>query len=157
MDVLTDIIVLSFPIAILSQVQTRARQKVGIGLWLCLSLAMIVVAIVRIAGIKLAGGDVDIVWLAFWQQQESSIAVIMVSASAFRSLFVVSTGNRPPQRHLKYSPSNWRKRLVRRPLGSRDENDDLERSMGLPQIPRATLSGMSEITRGNMSPSLLVE
>lgn len=147
MDVFTDFIVLSFPIAILSEVQIKARQKFGIGLGLCLSLAMVIVAIVRVAGIKIAGGDVDIVWLAFWQQQESSIAVIMVSASAFRSLFVESVGNRLPQRNLKYFRSNWGKRLVRRALGSRNESNDLERSMGLPQIPTATLTGMSEIVR----------
>ena len=147
MDVLTDFIVLSFPLAMLSQIQIKAHQKVGLGLWLCLSLAMVIVAIVRIAGIKLAGGDVDIVWLSFWQQQESSIAVIMVSVSAFRSLFVQSTGNRLPHRRPGYSLGDWRRRLVRRPLGSRDENDDVERRIGLPQVPRATLTGMSEIIR----------
>ena len=83
---------LSFPIAILLQIQINARPKAGIGLWLCLSLAMVIIALVGIAGIKLAGGKVDIVWLVLWQQQESSIAVIMVSMSAFRSLFVESVG-----------------------------------------------------------------
>ena len=147
MDVVTDFIVLSFPIATLWQVHINTRQKVGIGFWLCLSLVMVIVAIVRMAGIKLEGGNVDIVWLAFWQQQESSIAVIMVSMSAFRSLFVESGGAPAPRRHHKYSLNGWRKKLVRRALGSADEHDDVERNMGLPQVPSATLTGMSEFLR----------
>lgn len=147
MDILTDFVVLSFPIAILWQVHINTSQKAGMGLWLCLSLVMIMVTIVRIAGIKLADGSVDIVWLAFWQQQESSIAVIMISMSAFRSLFVDSVGVTAPRKHLKYSANNWRKRLMRRALGSGGDHADAERSMGLPQVPRATLTGMSEAIR----------
>lgn len=147
MDILTDFIVISFPIAMLWQVNITARQKAGIGFWLCLSFVMVIIAVVRIAGIKLPGGNVDIVWLAFWEQQESSISVIMVSMSAFRSLFVESTATPAPRRNHKYSANNWRRRLVRRALGSGNGNGDAERSMGLPQIPRATLTGMSETIR----------
>ena len=146
MDVLTDFVVISFPIAMLWQVNITARQKAGIGFWLCLSFVMVIIAVVRIAGIKLPGGNVDIVWLAFWEQQESSISVIMVSMSAFRSLFVESTATPAPRINLKHSVNNWR-RLVRRALGSGNENGDAERSMRLPQIPRATLTGMSETIR----------
>ena len=46
------------------------------------------------AGIK-HEGTVDIVWSTFWQQQECSVAVIMVSVSAFRSFFVAK--KRPPK------------------------------------------------------------
>lgn len=147
MDVLTDFIVISFPIAMLWQVNITARQKAGIGFWLCLSFVMVIIAIVRIAGIMLPGGNVDIVWLAFWEQQESSIAVIMVSMSAFRSLFVESTGTPAPRKALKFSANHWGRKLVRRALGSGNQNGDAERSMGLPQIPRATLTGMSETIR----------
>ena len=134
---------LSFPIAILWQIRIDILQKAGMGVWLCLSLVMVVIAIVRISGIKLAGGSVDIVWLVFWQQQESSVAVIMVSMSAFRSLFVESGR----AAGLKYPANRWTRRLVRRALGSEDQHDDLESNMDLPQIPRATLTGMSETIR----------
>ena len=132
---------------VLWQVHINALQKAGMGLWLCLSVVMAIIAIVRIAGIKLASGSIDSVWLIFWEQQECSIAVMMVSMSAFRLLFVESAGAPAPRRHLKYSANNWRKRLVRRALGSAEEHDEAERSMGLPQIPRATLTGMSETIR----------
>ena len=93
MDVTSDILVVSLPVALLWKVRINIWQKVGLSLSLCLSLVMVFVTIVRMAGIKLEGG-VDIVWLAFWQQQECSIAVIMVSVSAFRSFFVAGAARK---------------------------------------------------------------
>ena len=148
MDIFSDGVVLSFPVAVLWQIRINTNQKFGVGVWLCLSIVMVLVAIVRIAGIKLTNGEVDIVWLAFWQQQEASISVIMVSVSAFRSLFKESVGPPAPQRPLKYSAGHWRKKLVRRGIGSRYEFYNKQRSMELPQIPSATLNGVSEAIRG---------
>ena len=89
MDIMSDILILSLPITLLWKVRISLRQKIGLAFSLCLSGVMIIVTIVRIAGIKQGGsGSVDIVWLAFWQQPECSIAVLMLSVSAFRSLFV---------------------------------------------------------------------
>lgn len=137
MDVVSDILVVSFPISLLWRVRINLHQKLGLALVLCLSLVMVIIAIVRIAGIKLGGGNVDIVWLAFWMQQECSIAVIMVSSSAFRSFFVASTTKSPSP---PYSPGSWKRRLLlRRPS---PERNDMESANGLPQVPRATLTGM---------------
>lgn len=142
MDVVTDILVVSFPIALLWKVRINLRQKLGLALVLCLSIVMVIIAIVRIAGIRLGGGNVDIVWLAFWMQQECSVAVIMVSCSAFRSFFVASTANSPAPEH---SPNSWKRKLLqRRPSPDRD---DLESANGLPQIPRPTLTGMRSAIR----------
>ena len=60
MDVISDILVVSLPVALLWKVKIDIWQKMGLGLSLCLSLVMIIVAIVRIAGIKHTG-IVDIV------------------------------------------------------------------------------------------------
>lgn len=142
MDVVTDFLVVSFPIALLWKVRINVRQKLGLALFLCLSLIMAIVAIVRIAGIKLSGGNVDIVWLAFWMQQECSIAVIMISSSAFRSFFVAGTAKSPSP---ACSPASWKRRLLqRRPSPDRD---DMESANGLPQVPRATLTGMQTAIR----------
>lgn len=59
---------------------------------------MIVFAIIRVAAADTINGDVDSIWVVFWFQIETSVAVIMVSVSAFRALFVAHT----PTRH---SPS----------------------------------------------------
>ena len=105
---------------------------------------MIIVTIIRIAGMRQRGsGSVDIVWLAFWQQQECSIAVLMVSVSAFRSLFVPSPATPPLQRQQRYSPSEKGRRLLRR----RPDPDlyDTHETNGLPQIPSATLAAMATV------------
>ncbi|KAL9589533.1 MAG: hypothetical protein Q9203_001669 [Teloschistes exilis] len=143
-DILTDLIVLSFPIATLLQIQVNTRQKVGVGVWLCLSIVMVIIAIVRIAGMELGEG-VDIVWVAFFQQQEASIAVIMVCTSAFRSLFVNGPENDPP--HAPLGAANGWRQFMRRTLGSGRKEESVDKNIRLPQVPRATLTGMSEFVR----------
>lgn len=109
---------------------------------------MVIVTIVRIAGMKATGGgSVDIVWLVFWQQQECSIAVLMVSVSAFRSLFVPSPTQPPAPRQQRYSPSEKGRRLLRR----RPDADlyDTHETNGLPRIPNATLTGMATVIGGD--------
>lgn len=147
MDVLTDILVISFPPALLWKVRINMQQKVGLGLMLSLSIVMIIITSVRIGGIKGGRGEVDIVWTAFWQQQESSIALTMVCTSAFRSLYVarVTKKKRPNGIH-HYFPSHWRRRLIRQRLGG--ESTDEERDAGLPEVPRATLTGMTSMIQG---------
>ena len=90
-DVVTDMVVLSFPIVLLWGFRVDVSQKSALALFLCLSVVMVIVAIVRISLFRLGDGEVDIVWLAFWQQQESSVAVIVSSLSAFRQLFVAKS------------------------------------------------------------------
>ena len=144
MDIMSDILVLSLPIILLWRVRISLRQKIGLAFSLCLSCVMIIVTIVRIAGMKQGGsGSVDIVWLVFWQQQECSIAVLMVSVSAFRSLFVQSPAQSPMLRHPRSSPSEKRRRFLRR----RPDPDlyDTHETNGLPQIPSATLTGMATV------------
>ena len=147
MDITTDLLVLSFPFILLWKVRINARQKMGLAFSLCLSGVMVIVAIVRIAGMRQVGGPVDIVWLAFWQQQECSIAVFMVSVSAFRSLFVQSPAKTPAPRQTRESPS-YRRRIFLRRRHDRDLYD-VEGTEGLPQIPGATLTGLSTIAGRN--------
>ena len=122
----------------------EARQKFGLSVMLSLSLVMAVCAITRMAGIHLKGGIVDIVWLAFWQQQECSIAVIMFSMTAFRSFFV--GGSIKPAKAHKGRTTYWRnKNLFRRFPRPLDEED----SHVLPVIPSATLTGMRTLIDGS--------
>ena len=148
MDITSDLLVLSLPVIILWKVRISVRQKIGLACSLCLSCVMIIVTIVRVAGMRYRGsGSVDIVWLSFWQQQECSIAVLMVSVSAFRSLFIQSPATNPMPRQQIYSPSEKRRRFLRR-RPDLDLYDDHETN-GLPQIPRATLTGMATVIEGD--------
>jgi hypothetical protein len=152
MDISTDLLVLSFPPLLLWRVRITPRQKLGLTISLCLSAAMIIVAIVRMAGIQLPGGTPDIVWLAFWQQQECSIAVTMVSASAFRSFFCAKDQNsgfarRRGQKSPRYiTPTSYRKRYFKKASADEDETE-LGHDNGLPTIPGATLQGMQTVIR----------
>ena len=47
-----------------------------------------ITAIVKIAGGNINHGQVDSAWAIFWLQAEAAVAVIVVSVSAFRILFV---------------------------------------------------------------------
>ena len=56
---------------------------------------MIVVNIIRGAGIDY--GNANTTWVIFWTQIEASVAVIMASLTAFRSLFIAD-GTKSPKR-----------------------------------------------------------
>ena len=92
-DVLSDIFIASIPICLLWQARISLKQKIGLAMVLCLSLVMALVAIVRVSGIRLPGGNYDIVWVSFWRQNECGIAVWMFSMTAFRSFFVARSSN----------------------------------------------------------------
>lgn len=129
-------IVISIPARILWQVKIKFRQKLGIGGFLSLSVSMIVIAFVRISGYR-AHGSYGYTWQAFWMEFEACVAVIMVSLTALRSLFVTAeskssrTNCRP-----WYSSSVARLRKIRKTSASENHTE------GLPAIPGATLTGM---------------
>lgn len=149
MDITTDALVVSIPIVLLWRVRINFRQKIGLGILLCLSLVMAIIAIARMSGINLTSKDVDIVWLAFWQQQECSVAVIMISISAFRSLFVANASKGPSPKD--FSKPRYRNRLYLKFTGS-----DKDTGFGLPHIPGATLTGMRSVIRdGGQSEDLV--
>jgi hypothetical protein len=146
MDIASDILLVSIPIIILQRTHIKVQRKFGIAIPLCLSLIMVIVAVTRMAAIKLEGGSVDIVWLAFWQQQECSLAVIVISASAFRSFFVSNSSKGSPLQNRDLS-QRWVARLKPKKWGFAKESIDLK----LPEIPGATLTGIRtfiEVTGG---------
>ena len=72
---------------ILWNVKIPLRAKCGIAIALCLSVFMMIMAIMRMAFGEFIPGLSDTVWIYFWWGLESSTAVFMVSATAFRSTF----------------------------------------------------------------------
>ncbi|MCJ1251121.1 hypothetical protein MMC30_008352 [Trapelia coarctata] len=126
-DIATDLLIISFPVTLLWQVRISLHQKIGLGCMLSLSVVMIVISITRMAGVTLYADSYDLVWLTFWQHQECSIAVIMVSATAFRGYFTAKASSHYlPERRPEDGPT-ISKRIFRRHR-SREE-DDLEDTM----------------------------
>ena len=123
-------LVISIPVLLLRQVRISLRRKILLGAILSLSIFMIVTSIIRISAGNIIDGQIDTTWAIFWLQAEAAIAVMVVSVSAFRALFVVdgSKSRNVPQQ----SPS-WRRWLRSR---SRTAND------GLPSVPSPTTTGV---------------
>ncbi|MCJ1428168.1 hypothetical protein MMC29_006076 [Sticta canariensis] len=147
-DVLTDLMIIVIPVLLLWRVRIKLQQKLALGLSLCLSIIMIITAIVQISGIHAPTNTIDVTWEIFWQLMEACIAVIMVSLTAFRSLFVAhgSGAKSPPQKlSLRKRVLNSRIIAGRKRAGGND-SEEMER---LPEIPRATLTGMRTFIRGN--------
>lgn len=95
LDILTDLLIISVPFALLWTVKLSLRRKLALFAVLSLSAFMIAIAIVRVALSSVASKSTaasssqaitDTVWLFFWQSIEAAIAIIMVSVTAFRSM-----------------------------------------------------------------------
>ena len=67
------------------------RRKLALGAVLCLSIFMIIIAAIRFGLCEIptrTGASIpDTTWLFFWQAMEACTAIIMVSLTAFRSLY----------------------------------------------------------------------
>ena len=136
---------LAIPIRLLWKVQIKLRQKLGFGIFLCLSVFMMITAIVRISSLRvdttLLGvpiNAIDVPWKLFWQQAEACIAVLMVSLTAIRSIFMGEPSNSPPAKPFYSSSRRW--------IWNRNNHDALDESTngtnGLPMIPSATITGL---------------
>lgn len=129
-------LVVSIPVLVLNKTQMGLSRKLWLGLFLCLSVIMALIALVRIGGYSIQG-KVDTTWQVFWQYIEACIAIIMGSATAFRTLFVGENSRKTSEKKLPFS---IRQRLMRKT----PPNDDWEDTNGrhLPSVPSATLSGL---------------
>lgn len=145
LDILTDVLIIAIPVRLLWAVRIKLSQKLRLGLSLCLGIFMIITALVKISGLRSSRGSFDVVWVMFWHHAEGCIAVLMVSFTAFRSLFVSQNLSSPRLNILPSWSSKLRLRKARR-------DQDLQWT-GLPSIPPATLTGMrSYIGRSSGSP-----
>ena len=127
-------LVLVIPPWLLWKVKISLRQRIGIGSFLCLSLIMIIIAIVRIS--RVHASDFEI-WATFWQQLEACIAVLMLSLTAARTVYV-STKTSQKQERDKRSYSNPKR------LWPSSKKLQDERYIEL-NVPRATLTGMRTV------------
>ena len=83
-----DWIVISIPILLLWRVQISLRSKLVLCGILCLSIFTMFAAIIDVAGGYSNHGQIDAVWAIFWQQAEAAVAIVIISATAYRAVFV---------------------------------------------------------------------
>ncbi|KAI9833207.1 MAG: hypothetical protein M1826_000120 [Phylliscum demangeonii] len=147
-DFLTDLLIIALPIHLLWKVRIKTRQKFGLGVFLCLSVFMMMTAVVRISALQNTSSF-------FWQQMEACLAVLMVSLTALRSIFVSDNyrggghARARPIRH-RMSPADLSRQRFwpsRKKLASSDGADG--DAGGLPSIPSATITGLRTFIRGD--------
>ena len=78
---------------------------------------MIVMALIRGTDQKSSAGIVDLTWVLFWLEMEACVAVIMVSLTAFRTLFTADHSRMPKETPERVSPG-YVKGLDRRQYGT---------------------------------------
>ena len=127
---------LFIPVYSLWQVEMRLQQKLGLGVFLCLSVVMIVTAVVKACGF-MNHGQLDETWVFLWQQVEACVAIMMISLTAFRSIFL-SSSSRPPRRSL----NRWHF------TSSKKKSAQNEEARVHLTIPKPTLTGIRSFIRG---------
>lgn len=131
-------VVISIPTILLWRVKIALRKKLAIGSVLCLSVFLIIICIIKLAAISTIGTQVDTTWVFFWHQAEAAVAVIAVSITIFRSLFVADGARNQPKHkpRLPQSPTSYRKFWTQRTTPH----------VELPTIPSAAFSLGTMIT-----------
>lgn len=107
--------VMSIPVILLWNVKITLRRKLALWGILCLSIFTAITAVIRVAGGNTSHGQVDSAWAIFWLQAEAAVAIVVVSITAFRALFVAHRASKQQSPALRASASRsiWSK-LVRR-------------------------------------------
>lgn len=97
---------------------------------------MALITLIRIGGYRIQG-KIDITWQIFWQYIEACIAIIMGSATAFRTLFIAENSRKKLQTKPSYS---IRQGLLRK-TPPKDDWEDANGKHPL-TVPSATLSSL---------------
>ena len=76
---------------------------------------MIAIGLVRVISAHyLPTGFINLTWPNFWVQVESSVSVIAISMTAFRTLFVVTSGPKrtPPEHTNRAQSTQWLRKKI---------------------------------------------
>lgn len=105
---------------------------------------MIIVALVRISGLRTHKFVMDMQWILFWNEIEACVATIMVSVTAFRQLLGIKTLKAREKKDRSWH--SYRRRML---YGKSKKNSDNGWDAGqLPSIPGARLTGLRTLIRG---------
>ncbi|TLS31457.1 hypothetical protein PpBr36_03478 [Pyricularia pennisetigena] len=79
-DILTDLLIMAFPMQLLRHLRLPLARKVGIACLFCAGWVCIVISSVRAWQLNKVVGQPDLQWLALWGTIETSVVVMTVSA-----------------------------------------------------------------------------
>lgn len=132
-------LVISIPVLLLWNVRISIRRKFALAGILCLSVCTMIISIIKVAGGETSNGGVDSSWVLFWYDTEAAVAIVVVSFTAFRALFVAhqAAKYRTPAEKASTSRNVWSGKAKS------------SRSKELPAIPSPVLRGVRTHIRGN--------
>lgn len=98
-----------------------------------------IISIIKVAGGSNGNGEVDTSWVLFWYIIEAAVAIIVVSFTAFRALFVAHQAMkyRSPAENASMSWNLW------------SQKAKSSRSKELPELPLPVLGGVRTHIRGS--------
>lgn len=132
------------PVVLLWKAKITLRQKSFIGFFLSLSICMILIALVRVSGSRTHGNVIDVQWVMFWNDVEATVAIIMVSVTAFRQLIGLKALNARENKD-----RSWYSYHRRLPFESSKKSVEEGWETGQPpSIPGATHTGVRTLIHG---------
>jgi hypothetical protein len=156
LDIITDIMVVSFPILILRKSMMDKRQKMWIRIFLSLSVIMILIAIIRVLGaIRKGEKELDVTWNIFWQQMEACAAIMAASATVIRTVFIKRESNQytpPAPEHRKVSPKGF---SLLEPTASELESGYTQTTYNSDHLSSAPRIPLSVVDKGSITTSQL--
>ncbi|KAI1738017.1 hypothetical protein F4680DRAFT_450415 [Xylaria scruposa] len=91
-DIISDVMIITIPLVILSRSLMPTARKVSLAAMLCLSIVMIVIALIRLIGTiidtRLDGHGAAPVWVTYWTTLEGCVSVTMTSVIVIRAIFI---------------------------------------------------------------------
>ncbi|KAL9599041.1 MAG: hypothetical protein Q9219_004075 [cf. Caloplaca sp. 3 TL-2023] len=140
LDIVSDVFIITIPIALLWRVKIDMCRKIALATTLCLSIFTIITAIVRVSGSSAIDGQVDSSWVIFWLQVEAAVAVMVVSLTAFRALFVAERSQKQESPRGTYT----NKFPIKYWHGTKNSDGGREQK-SLPHLPGPQLTGVHSL------------
>ncbi|KAF1974632.1 hypothetical protein BU23DRAFT_598299 [Bimuria novae-zelandiae CBS 107.79] len=110
-DVITDLLIITYPIIMLWNVRVRLKKKIAPMSLFSLTVIVMGTSIVRVSVTPTAHSQVDLSWLYLWYKLEMSVTLLVSSLAAFRQLYVTQSNNTRSPRVKSSSTSSVLKRL----------------------------------------------
>ena len=114
-----------------------------------MSIVIAISALIQVSG-EVKDHNIDLQWSLFWQQVETSISIIVVSITGFRTLLGMRASKKRQQSEKRKDRlQSYRQRLLRKALRRNPVNRSVLVKNALPDIPNATLTGMRSFINGD--------
>lgn len=137
--------VLAIPVILIWKIRVGWSQKVALAFSLCLTIVVVILTIIRIAGLRFLG-KVDPVWETWCIAISAEIGLSLVAVSAFRALYVAKAKDRRVNRTITsfgwYNKGLSIFRRITNTNSTRSGKDKKDVDFLENDIPHGTMTGM---------------